>query len=89
MTPGVNGILVPPGDGGSIAGAVAALAADDVLRKEYGAAARASAVGRSWASIGDELIEHYRQVLGGRTTTPGLPVQPRRPRSTRRVEAAA
>jgi phosphatidylinositol alpha 1,6-mannosyltransferase len=67
VEPGVTGALVPPGDGGAIAAAVAMLAVDEPRRKEYGAAARASAEGRSWAVIGDELIGHYQAVLARRS----------------------
>ncbi|MFB9234028.1 glycosyltransferase family 4 protein [Plantactinospora siamensis] len=63
ITPGVTGVLVPPGDGPAIAAAVARLAADRPLRESYGRAARTGVAGRSWAAVGDELIDHYRAVL--------------------------
>jgi phosphatidylinositol alpha 1,6-mannosyltransferase len=63
VTSGRTGFLVPPRDGGAVAAAVADLAGDDVKRKEFGAAARAAVEGRTWAAVGDELIDHYRAVL--------------------------
>jgi phosphatidylinositol alpha 1,6-mannosyltransferase len=62
VTPGRTGYLVPPRDGGAVAAAVAELAADDVKRKEYGAAAREAVECRTWTAVGDELIDHYRAV---------------------------
>lgn len=64
VTPGATGVLVPPGDAGAVAGAVAWLGADRVRLRRYGRAARDSVSGRSWATVGDELIDHYRDVLG-------------------------
>lgn len=73
VTPGETGVLVPPGDGDALAAAVAQLAADAPLRRRYGAAARATVEGRTWAAVGDELIDHYRAVLAG----PGVPTRVR------------
>jgi phosphatidylinositol alpha 1,6-mannosyltransferase len=64
VAPGVTGTLVPPGDGPGIADAVAALAADPDLRREYGRAGRSAVAGRTWEAVGDELIEHYEAVVG-------------------------
>jgi phosphatidylinositol alpha 1,6-mannosyltransferase len=70
VKPGVDGILVPPGDGAAIAGAVAALAADPERRRAYGVSGRAAVDGHTWAAVGDELIDHYRDVLAGRAAAP-------------------
>ena len=60
---GETGFLVPPGDPGALAGAVAGLAADSGLRARQGRAARQRVLGRSWSALGDELIGHYEAVL--------------------------
>ncbi|MFI9646785.1 glycosyltransferase family 4 protein [Streptomyces sp. NPDC052040] len=65
---GRTGLLVPPGDATAVRDAVAALAADPVLRTRYGAQGRATVEGRTWAAVGDRLIGHYEDVLAARTT---------------------
>ncbi|HWG98550.1 MAG TPA: glycosyltransferase family 1 protein [Pilimelia sp.] len=70
VAPGRTGLLVPPGDGAALAGAVAALVADAPRRRAYGAAGRAAVAGRTWAAVGDELIGHYRAVCGQRDPRP-------------------
>ncbi|QIJ61539.1 glycosyltransferase family 1 protein [Streptomyces sp. JB150] len=63
---GRNGLLVPPRDPDALRDAVAALAAAPALRAAYGAAARDAVEGRTWAAVGDRLIEHYEDVLAAR-----------------------
>ncbi|GAA4792896.1 glycosyltransferase family 1 protein [Streptomyces ziwulingensis] len=63
---GRTGLLVPPDDPGALRDAVRALACDPELRAAYGTAARAAVEGRTWAAVGDRLIEHYTDVLAGR-----------------------
>ncbi|WP_371672827.1 glycosyltransferase family 1 protein [Streptomyces sp. NBC_00289] len=65
---GRTGLLVPPGDPDAVRDAVAALAADPVLRAAFGSTARASVEGRTWAAVGDQLIGHYGDVLAARRT---------------------
>lgn len=65
---GRTGLLVPPGDATAVQEAVRALAADPARRAAHGAAARASVEGRTWAAVGDQLIDHYDQVLAARRT---------------------
>ncbi|MDH2392799.1 glycosyltransferase family 1 protein [Streptomyces sp. HNM0663] len=65
---GRTGLLVPPGDADAVRDAVRRLAADPALRAAYGRAARTAVEGRTWAVIGDLLIDHYAEVLGARTT---------------------
>ena len=57
--------------GQALASAVARLAADPARRAAFGAAAREAVAGRTWAAVGDELIEHYVAVHSG-----GLAVRP-------------
>jgi len=61
-----TGLLVPACDPEALATAVAALAADPRTRARYGAAARNEVVGRTWESVGDQLLDHYREVLAER-----------------------
>ncbi|MGP4087674.1 glycosyltransferase family 4 protein [Streptomyces sp. KR55] len=63
---GRTGLLVPPRDADAVTEAVRTLAADQGLRTAYGAAARATVEGRTWAAIGDQLIAHYEAVLQAR-----------------------
>ncbi|MFI9346114.1 glycosyltransferase family 4 protein [Streptomyces sp. NPDC052773] len=63
---GRTGLLIPPRDADAVRDAVAALAADPALRAAYAAAARATVEGRTWAAVGDRLIEHYEDVLAAR-----------------------
>lgn len=64
---GRTGLLVPPRDEAAVRDAVGALAADPALRAAYGAAGRATVEGRTWAAVGDQLIDHYADVLSART----------------------
>jgi phosphatidylinositol alpha 1,6-mannosyltransferase len=63
---GRTGLLVRPRDATAVRDAVRTLAADPARRAAYGAAARDTVEGRTWAAIGDRLIEHYADVLGAR-----------------------
>ncbi|MFG2605501.1 glycosyltransferase family 4 protein [Streptomyces sp. NPDC048514] len=65
---GRTGLLVPPRDAVAVQEAVRALAADPGCRAAYGAAARATVEGRTWAAVGDLLIAHYDDVLAARRT---------------------
>lgn len=67
VVPWRTGILVPPGDAAAVRDAVWVMAADPGLRAAYGAAGRAAVQGRTWDAIGDQLIEHYEEVLDERT----------------------
>jgi len=59
-----NGYLFPAHDPAAMRSAVAALAKDPVRRVAMGVAARQGVLSRSWSAVGDELLAHYRAVLG-------------------------
>jgi phosphatidylinositol alpha 1,6-mannosyltransferase len=61
---GVTGYLVAPLSAEALTDAVADLAESPERRQEFGAAARAMVQARSWSAVVDQLIEHYREVLG-------------------------
>ena len=61
---GATGLLVPPLSDAALTDAVADLVADDERRRAMGVAGRELVEGRSWAAIGDQLIDHYAAVLG-------------------------
>ncbi|QAY69766.1 glycosyltransferase family 4 protein [Xylanimonas protaetiae] len=63
-----TGWLYAPGDLDAMRERVADLLGDDRKRRAFGAAARARAVGRTWAAVCDELLEHYRDAV--RADTP-------------------
>lgn len=64
---GVAGLLYEPGDAAALAAYVDGLARDPLARRRMGLAARRSVAGRSWRSVNDALIEHYREVIGATT----------------------
>lgn len=66
---GVTGFLVPPGEAGAMAAAVARLCGDRAMRAAQGAAGRQLVLGRSWPAMCDELIGHYADVLEGTAST--------------------
>jgi phosphatidylinositol alpha 1,6-mannosyltransferase len=72
---GVTGCLVPPGEAGALASAVARLAADPAARAAQGQAGRQRVSARSWAALGDALLGHYAAVLA-RDQEPGQHCDP-------------
>jgi phosphatidylinositol alpha 1,6-mannosyltransferase len=58
-----TGLLVQPRNARAVTDAVVALAADPAARARFGEAARAEVAGRTWESVGDQLIDHYSEVL--------------------------
>nr|WSZ94987.1 glycosyltransferase family 1 protein [Streptomyces sp. NBC_00857] len=64
---GRTGVLVAPHDTEAVTAAVRDLACAPTLRAAYGHAGRATVEGRTWAVVGDQLIDHYDEVLGART----------------------
>lgn len=67
VVPGRTGVLVPTQDALAVRDAVWALAADPGLRAAYGRAGRAAVQGRTWDAVGEQLVDHYHQVLAART----------------------
>ncbi|ABD11283.1 glycosyltransferase [Frankia casuarinae] len=61
---GRTGLHYTPGDPAALRAQVAALTDDLPRRVAMGAAARESVAGCGWSAIGDELLGHYRDVLG-------------------------
>ncbi|MFF0287138.1 glycosyltransferase family 4 protein [Streptomyces sp. NPDC005262] len=64
---GKTGLLVPPHDVDAVQAAVGALAADPARAAAYGRAGRTMVEGRTWEAVGDQLLDHYDEVLRGRT----------------------
>jgi glycosyltransferase involved in cell wall biosynthesis len=60
VLPGVNGVLVPPGDPERLAAALERLLADPDLRRRMGAESRAMAIQRDW----DRVAAAYLALLG-------------------------
>lgn len=65
VRPGHTGFLVPPGAADGFREAVERLARNDELRAAFGRAGRAAATRRSWETVGDHLVEHYRLARTG------------------------
>jgi glycosyltransferase involved in cell wall biosynthesis len=71
ITHAQNGLLVPVGDAGALAGAIEELAGDPALRRRLGTAARASVLGRfDWNTQAGEIARLYRELLMGREALP-------------------
>lgn len=62
---GVNGFLWSPQSPVALVGGVHELANSPMLREKMGRAARASVEARTWPTIMDELVGHYRATVGG------------------------
>jgi len=60
---GTAGFLYEPGNGEHLASYVRTLVADPMLRQRMALAARRSVEGRSWASVNDLLVRHYREAI--------------------------
>lgn len=63
VTPGINGFLYAPGDTRELRRSVELLARDPAMRRRMGEAGRRTVIGRTWQSIGDQLIGHYAKVV--------------------------
>ncbi|GAC1444849.1 MAG: glycosyltransferase family 1 protein [Mycobacteriales bacterium] len=62
VEPGLTGALFEPGSKQDLRTQVSALLDDPQLRAAMSVAARTSVEGRSWDVIGDQLLQHYREV---------------------------
>ncbi|MGC5257587.1 glycosyltransferase family 4 protein [Gordonia sp. DT218] len=60
-----TGYLLPPSEYAERLPAVVAVLRDDALRAEMGRAALSAVRARTWPVICDELLAHYRAVIGG------------------------
>jgi phosphatidylinositol alpha 1,6-mannosyltransferase len=60
---GVDGLFYEPGSAADLTAAVMSLVADPSWRHEMGASARRAVLGRSWESVNDRLLAHYRAVI--------------------------
>jgi phosphatidylinositol alpha 1,6-mannosyltransferase len=67
VAPGLNGLLYGPEDDAGLRSAVADLVENAEQRRWMGTAARVGVERRTWESLGDELIGHYREVLARRS----------------------
>ena len=65
---GVAGYLYRPGDAADLKAYVDLLVEDRWLRRKVGLAARRSVSTRSWESVNQALLDHYRDVIGGAET---------------------
>ena len=72
---GSTGYLVTPDDPDALVVAVRALLTDADRRASFGAAGRATVAARSWAAVGDALINHYREVAGLAGTSESPPAR--------------
>lgn len=69
-----TGWLYRPGDLDDLRARALDLLGDTTKRRAFSLAARSSVAHRTWASLGDELLEHYRTV---RSTVAAEPATPR------------
>ncbi|YAL82619.1 glycosyltransferase family 4 protein [Dermacoccaceae bacterium W4C1] len=63
VLPGRTGLLFNPDSPGALRAAVGGLVADPALRDRLGASGSRRMQQRSWATLTDELLGHYRSVL--------------------------
>jgi phosphatidylinositol alpha 1,6-mannosyltransferase len=63
---GVTGLLYRPGDGAAMTAAVDRLATDPDLRRAMGVMALRVVQERSWHALNEQLLGHYRAVIGER-----------------------
>jgi phosphatidylinositol alpha 1,6-mannosyltransferase len=67
---GVNGFLYTPGNDSELRATIELLARDPALRLRMGESGRRSVLGRSWQTVCDQLLGHYRTVITSRAVLP-------------------
>lgn len=60
---GVDGFLFEPGDDAALRSFVDTLARDPALRMRMGEAGRRAVLGRSWATVCADLVDHYSRTI--------------------------
>lgn len=68
VRPNRDAMLVRPNDAATLAGALAMVLDDDVLRERLSTAGRQRAQEYSWPEVADRVFDFYRSVLGVATT---------------------
>lgn len=63
ITPNVDGLLFNPDSPNSLTPLIERLARDEQLRVRLADAASAKVANRTWSSLGDQLIGHYRRAI--------------------------
>ncbi len=63
VRPGLNGLLFAPGSAEELTECVRTLQQQPALRRRMGEEARRSVEGRTWEAVGQELVQHYRDVI--------------------------
>lgn len=65
-----TGWLYRPADLADLRDRVLDLVGDSAKRRAFASAARASVAHRTWSSLGDELLQHYRHAISGSAVAP-------------------
>lgn len=87
MTPGREGLMVPPRDEAALATALLRLIEDPDLRRRCGAAGRETAAAYSWDKVADRVLDFYAEVRERKAAMPAA--EAGRFRRVRRAAAAA
>jgi phosphatidylinositol alpha 1,6-mannosyltransferase len=69
---GVDGYLFSPQDDAALRRSVELMLDDPARRARMGEAGRRKVLDRSWAAVGDELIQHYEAVIASHAVEHGL-----------------
>jgi phosphatidylinositol alpha-mannosyltransferase len=66
ITPGVDGLMVPPGDAGALAEMLVTVVRDEHRRRHFSAAGRERALTFAWPRITDQIEQVYADVMARR-----------------------